>query len=240
MTDEELWEQHYPGEKIPGSAEPMDDKCHSKLRSKHLKELGITRYCVKTKGMGTSHLGEGTCKWHLGNTGTHTRPATKALVKREYNSLAERFDEPVSMGPPEVEVWLMGQKFKSWMEFLEGRLEVLGNLDVTDKAGIEHTRAVVEMTERAWDRFNQMLQFMLKFDLRKRILELEEHQAQGVGGAFLDIILSPQMKLSEAQIEIARQMFAEKMTGLGAAMTPSWSIDVDDEDGIEDAEIVNG
>jgi hypothetical protein len=106
---------------------------------------------------------------------------------------------------------------------LESKLDELGGiLEVTDRAGVEHTRALIEIVERAWDRLQSALQFMLKYDLQKRIVELEEHQANLVGQAFMAIILSQDLKLTESQIESARRMFAQKMTELGGEMEPSW------------------
>ena len=121
---------------------------------------------------------------------------------------------------------------KQWSLILEEKMnELNGSLEVTDKAGIEHTRALIEIMERAWERFQSALEFMMKYDLRKRVIELEEHQAQLVGAAFMAIILSSDMKLSENQINMARAMFAEKMSEMGPEIEPSWAhniIDIND------------
>jgi hypothetical protein len=234
MTDEELWSQHFPEEKIPGVAEPLPGKCGARLRNKNLKELDMERFCNKTAGMGTDHLGEGTCKWHLGNSLKHTRGAVRKVMNKELQTLTERLGEPEPMGPPEVEAYLLASKMKTWSVVLEEKLgELNGILEVTDKAGVEHVRALIEVVERAWERYQGALEFMLKYDLRKRVIELEEHQANLVGAAFMAIILSKDLKLSESQIEAARNMFAERMTELGGDMEPSWA------SGIIDADIVD-
>ena len=233
MTDEEIWESNYPDQKIPGTAEPLEGKCGSKLRNKELKELDIVRYCNKTAGMGTNHFGEGTCKWHLGNTLTHTRGAVQVKMQKELATISEQLGEPEPMGPPEVEAFRLASKMKQWTLILEEKMgELNGILEVTDKAGVEHVRALIEVMERAWERYQGALEFMLKFDLHKRIVELEERQAMLIGGAFMSIILSQDLKLSEKQIETARQMFANSMMELGGDMEPSWA------SGIIDAEIV--
>jgi hypothetical protein len=231
MTNEELWAERYPEAKIPGSAEPIEGKCGALLRNKELKELGIERYCVKTAGMGTSHLGEGKCKWHFGNSPNHVRSAVQVQMTRELATLAERLGEPEPMGPPEVEAFVLASKMKTWTLILEEKIsELNGILEVTDKAGVEHVRAVIEVLERAWERYQSALEFMLKFDLQRRIVELEEKQAALIGQAFMAIILSQDLKLTERQIEIARGMFAQKISELGPDLEPSWSkgiIDVD-------------
>lgn len=233
MTPEEVWELHFPDTKIPGSAEPISGKCGAKIRSRDLKELGFVRYCQNPAGFGTDHVGEGTCKLHLGKTMKHTTGAVRKKMNTELATLSESLGEAAPIGPPEVEAWQLASKMKQWSLILEGKLDELnGILEVTDKAGVEHVRALIEVVERAWERYQSALEFMMKYDLRKRVIELEEHQASLVGAAFMAIILSRDLGLKEAQIDIARNMFAEKMTELGSKMEPSWIrnvIDVDPE-----------
>ena len=120
---------------------------------------------------------------------------------------------------------------KQWSLILEEKLvELNGILEVTDKAGVEHTRALIEIIERAWERYQGALEFMMKYDLRKRVIELEEHQANLVGAAFMAIILSQDLKLSESQIEMARNMFAKSLNELGGDLEPSWMRDIIDGD----------
>ena len=234
MNEEEIWLQHYPDKKMPGVSVPQEGKCGAKLRNKELKELGIVRYCNKTSGMGTEHLGEGTCKWHLGNTINHTRSAVHVKMQKEIVNLSQKLGEPVPLGPPEVEAFQLASKMKTWTLILEDKMsELNGILEVTDKAGIEHVRALIEVMERAWERYQGALEFMMKYDLRKRVIELEEHQANLVGAAFMAIILSKDLKLSESQIDIARQMFSTSMIELGGEMEPRWA------SGIVDAEVVD-
>jgi hypothetical protein len=231
MTDEEIWASHYPDIKIPGSSEPLEGKCGAKITSKEAREINLVRYCTKKAGMGTDHLGEGTCKWHLGSTMRHTRGAVNRLMKQELTALSERLEQPEPIGPPEVEAWLLASKMKQWTLILEEKMsELNGIMEVTDKAGVEHVRALIEVMERAWERYQNALEFMLKFDLKKRVIELEEHQANLVGAAFMAIILSRDLKLSESQIEIARNMFVQKLTELGGDLEPSWMRDIIDGD----------
>jgi len=233
-ASEKLWKIAYPDEKMPGMWEQTTKKCSAKVRDKRLAELGIVRYCSKTSGMGTDHFGEGTCKYHLGSTLNHTKGAMKTQMKRELATLSEQLGEATPIGPPEVEAWLLASKMKQWSLVLESKLDELGGvLEVTDRAGVEHTRALIEVVERAWDRLQSALEFMLKFDLKRRVVELEEHQANLVGAAFMAIILSQDLKLSESQIESARRMFAQKMTEMGGDMEPSWIKNIVDVDSFD-------
>jgi hypothetical protein len=116
---------------------------------------------------------------------------------------------------------------KQWSLILENKMDELNDmLATTDEAGIEHVRALVEILERAWERYQHALEFMMKYDLRKRVLELEEHQAQLVGQAFMAIILNQTLSLNEGQIELARNLFAQQMHALGPALEPSWAMGV--------------
>jgi hypothetical protein len=205
-------------------AEPAEGKCGAKLRSKPLRELGIVRYCGKTAGMGTNHLGEGTCKWHLGNTSNHVKGAIQVVMQKELMTLSERLGEPEPLGPPEVEAFVLASKMKAWSLAIEEKMaELNGILEVTDKAGIEHVRALIEVLERAWERYQRALEFMLKFSLQERIVALEERQAAMIGAAFMAIILSQDLKLSEKQIDVARTMFSQKMSELGPDIEPTWA-----------------
>jgi len=234
MTNDEqqaIWDENYPDEKIPGNYEKVDGKCNARVRDKRLKELDIERYCNKTAGMGTNHFGEGTCKWHLGATAKHTVTAVRTKMNKELMTLSEQLGEAAPIGPPEVEAWILASKMKQWSVILESKMDELnGILEVTDKAGVEHVRALIEVMERAWDRYQSSLEFMLKFDLSRRVVELEERQANLIGSAFMAIILSQDLKLSEAQIEVARNMFAEKMNEMGPQLEPSWTKNVIDLD----------
>jgi len=225
MTEDEmLWEDNFPDQKIPGSAKPIEGKCGARLRSKELKELGITRYCGKKMGMGTSHLGEGRCKWHGGSTPTHVKGAVQVQMKREFATLTERLGEPEPIRPPEVEAFVLAGKMKQWSLLLEEKLEELnGILEITDKTGIEHTRALIEVLERAWERYQKSLEFLLKFDLQKRIVALEEQQANLIGSAFMAVILNRELNLKENQIDIARNLFARSIGEMGDGMTPTWA-----------------
>jgi hypothetical protein len=229
QQQKELWEREYPDDKIPGTYEPVEGKCGAKVRDKRLKDMGLTRFCGKTSGYGTDHFGEGTCKFHLGSTAKHTKSAVKEKMGKELATLSERLGEADPIGPPEIEAWLLAAKMKQWSLLMEEKLDELNEeMNTVDRAGVEHTRALIEIVERAWERFQGALEFMMKYDLRKRVLELEERQAQMVGAAFMAIILSQELRLTEQQIEVARSLFSSKMIEIGPALEPSWAVEIVD------------
>lgn len=225
QSDEELWNLTYPDKNIPGTESPQDNACGAKLRSKELKELGIVRYCGNRAGKGTEHLGSGHCKFHGGAMPNNTKAAVRQEAEREIQRLSERLGEAPGIGNPEIEAYQLASKMKQWTLILEEKMDELNDILATvDDGGVEHVRAVVEILERAWERYKSALEFMLKYDLRKRVLELEEHQAQLVGQAFMAIILNQAMKLDEDQIDLARRLFAKQMEALGPALEPTWAV----------------
>jgi hypothetical protein len=233
-TDDLIWAHLYPNSPMPGTAEPRPGKCGAKLVSKRVREAGITRYCGRAAGHGTGHLGEGRCKYHLGNTVQHVRSATVATLQKEVRTLAERLGEPEPLGHPEIEAWKLASKAKTFSLFLEEKMDELqGYLVTTDNAGIEHARAMIDIMGQAWDRLQGMLEFAMKHELQKRIVTLEEHQASRIGESVMRILLSPELNLDPMQIEAGRRMFSQMMTDFGSEMDPSWAVGV-----VIDAEVV--
>ena len=155
---EELWEQQFPGTKLPGTETPEEGCCGAKLRSKDLKEIGLIRYCGNKAGKGTEHLGTGTCKWHLGATKKHTKGAIVTQAKKELAMLSETLDEAPGIQNPEIEAWMLASKMKQWTLILENKMgELNGMLATVDDAGVEHVRALIEVLERAWERYQSCL-----------------------------------------------------------------------------------
>ena len=221
---EQLWAEAYPDKKLPGTEQPEDGACGAKLRSKELKELGIIRYCGNKAGKGTEHLGSGTCKFHGGSTPNGHKSAIRKSAEVEFKQLSERLGESPGIGNPEVEAYQLAAKMKQWTLIIENKMDELNDiLATTDEGGVEHVRAMVEILERAWERYKSALEFLLKFDLRKKVIALEEQQARLVAQTFMAIILAPSLQLEEQQIDVARQMFADKMMELGPALEPSWA-----------------
>ena len=227
LTPEETWDQSHPGEKLPGSESPNEGSCGARLTRADLRDIGIVRYCTNKAGKGTDHVGSGTCKFHLGSTKKHTKGAIVSQAKKELAMLSSTLDDSPGIMNPEIEAWQLASKMKQWTLILESKMDELnGILATVDDAGVEHVRALIEVMERAWERYQSALEFMMKFDLRKRVLELEEHQARLVGQAFMTIILNQSMKLDEDQIDLARSLFAKQMQTMGADLEPTWAVGI--------------
>lgn len=247
---QEVWARYYdPKVKMPGSFEPIDGKCGAAMRDKRTLDLGFTRYCTKRAGMGTNHLNAGRCKFHGGASPSGIVSATRELVHREVGALAAVAGEPEALGPPEVEYLRIAAEARQFREIVKQRVAELESPVVMDKAGVEHVRAMIELFERATDRIESMLQFMLRFDLDKRVQALEEQQVNLIVAGFMAVILDVNLGLSQAQVDDLRKNFAMKMAELGEGIAPTWTnpikdadvIDVDawDEEGaINDAEVV--
>src|ERR1019366_6126244 len=151
------------------------------MRSKDLKALNIVRHCTKSQGYGTPNT-TGVCKLHGGSTPTHMVKAARDELAIDIRTLSEQLGEAPPLGPPEVEALRMGAKMKKFMLIMEKKMDELnGTYTSFDAKGTEQVRAQVELLERSVERFQRTLEFLLKHDLDRRVVQLEEQQARGVG-----------------------------------------------------------
>ena len=230
----DLWESNFPSMKMPGSLEPEEGKCGAKLRNKNVKALGLTTYCKAAMGQGTPST-TGCCSLHGGSTPTQVKGAMRKQVRSELATLAEQLGESPALGPPEIEFARIASKAKSWMLILESQMsELQGAWTSYDAQGVERARAVIELWERSIDRLSKFLEFSMKFDLHKRVVALEEAQAQLISQAFFSLIMSQELKLTEAQVGMMRVKFAESMMELGSRLSPSWATGIIEGEIIED------
>jgi hypothetical protein len=244
-----LWESEYPGKKIPGMPEKCDGRCNAKVKAKTLKDLGIVRYCTKTAGYGTTHVGYGNCKFHGGSTPNGETSGERLMIKEESTavvamersktlSLGQRLQNPLPIAPPEVEVLKLAGEMKEWTGEMRERMSELSSLDITDAAGIEHARALVELYERAIDRYSELIQFMIKIGVRERVVAIQEQQGQALASLVLSLITNPQLNLTAIQIELARTLFSERARAMGSRLSPDWAEGL--ENSLGDDEILEG
>jgi hypothetical protein len=248
-----LWESEYPGKKIPGMPEQRDGYCNSKLRDKTLRDLGIVRYCSKNAGYGTvTHVGYGNCKYHGGLSPNGITSGERMMIKEESaavvvkeaqlpRTLGERLRSPSPIAPPEVEVLKLAGEMKEWTGEMRERMSELRSLDITDSAGIEHARALVELYERAIDRYSELIQFMIKIGVRERVVAIQEQQGQALASLVLSLITNPKLDLTTIQIDLARTLFSERARAMGALLSPDWAEGLENslgDEGIIDAEVI--
>jgi hypothetical protein len=249
-----LWESEYPGKKIPGMPEQHDGYCNSKLRDKKLRDLGIIRYCSKNAGYGTdTHVGYGNCKFHGGKSPNGITSGERLMIKEESTAIVvreakvpatigERLSSPGPIAPPEVEVLKLAGEMKEWAGVMREKISELTTFDITDAAGIEHARALVELYERALDRYSELIQFMIKIGVRERVVAIQEQQGQALALLVLGLITNPQLGLTTVQIDLSRELFAERARAMGARLSPDWAEGIENslgEDEYIDAEIVD-
>jgi hypothetical protein len=241
-----LWESEYPGKKLPGMPHPLDGYCNSKVKAQTIRDLGIVRYCSKTAGYGTTHVGYGNCKFHGGSTPNGETAGERLMIKKESEAIVvqerqlprtigERLSLPGPIAPPEVEVMRLAGEMKEWTSILRQEMSDLLSLDITDAAGIEHARAKVELYERAIDRYSELIQFMIKIGVRERVVAIQEQQGQALASLVLSLITNPQLNLSAIQIELARTLFSERARAMGSRLSPDWAEGL--ENSLGDAEI---
>lgn len=245
-----LWESEYPGKKIPGMPIPLDGYCNAKLRDKTLRDLGIIRHCSKNAGYGTvTHVGYGNCKFHGGSTPNGATAGERLMIKEESNAIVvqeakvpatigERLSKPGPIAPPEVEVLMLAGEMKEWAGVMREKISDLNTFDITDAAGIEHARALVELYERALDRYSELIQFMIKIGVRERVVAIQEQQGQALASLVLSLITNPQLNLSSIQIDLARTLFSERARAMGSRLSPDWAQGI--ENSLSDDDIVEG
>ncbi len=207
-----------------GSAEPLEGKCGAKIKNA-VARFGEMRYCTREAGWGTEHPGFGSCKFHGGSTPNHLRQWKRDVVRTELREIADQLGEPVNLDEPEVEILRLAAKMKTWTLILEQKISELSDLTLTDRQGVEHVRAVTEQLERYYDKFSDILQFLLKQQVRERVVALEENQARMISQALLAIIFSPDLRLDEAQIDLFRTLLAAEFKEVAPFLRPSWAAD---------------
>lgn len=245
-----LWESEYPGKKIPGMPDQLDGYCNSKLRDKTIRDLGIVRYCSKNAGYGTvTHVGYGNCKFHGGSTPNGATSGERLMIKEESSAIvvqerqpprtvAERLSTPGPIAPPEVEVLMLAGEMKEWAGVMREKISELNTFDITDAAGIEHARALVELYERALDRYSELIQFMIKIGVRERVVAIQEQQGQALASLVLSLITNPQLNLTSIQIDLARTLFSERARAMGSRLSPDWAAGI--ENSLSEDDIIEG
>ena len=231
-----------PAKKLPGSAEPLPGRCGAKLH--HWDDPSDDRYgrfCANGAGAGTPHKGEGTCKMHLGNTQKHLVKHERAAIEKSVRSLAEQLGEPEPIGDPMVELYNLAGKIKQWENIATEKMSELEELSATDRQGVERARAMVEIFERSIDRSAVMYKDLAKLGIMQYRATLEENHAKLLFKIINTVIESPEVGLTDDQIEIARDILYKEILRVGNRLTPNWfpeDLGSDEDDLIYDAEVV--
>ncbi|MDE3023760.1 MAG: hypothetical protein KGI54_18245, partial [Pseudomonadota bacterium] len=174
---------------LPGSPERLSGRCGAKL-TKRSKEVGHDRFCTRTEGYGTDHLGIGQCKYHGGSTPNAQKHAVRQIVSQEIAAQKRAIgDDSPPLDDPEIEYLKMGARIKSWSLLMEDMVHRLRSFDVTDQKGTETIKALVSQLGEERDRYLHVLEFMQKQDLRKRAVALEEEQARRIAEVVLGVVL---------------------------------------------------
>lgn len=199
------------GKKMAGSAEPNPEKCASRLtKPKSNWPPGTVRYCLLAKGMGTSHVGVGRCKYHLGSTRLHVRSAERVKVASTLKEISESLGVPTPLRDPAIELWDLVATTVQWKRVLQEKMGELRSLEVTDVSGQEHSREIIALWERATDRAGDFLLKMEKLDLSKRIVEIQEAHAKPIAELMNSIRDDERLQLTDAQVEAHQLIMREK------------------------------
>lgn len=153
--------------KNAGSALGREDgKCGGLTRS--------GRPCQQPAGWGTSHVGAGTCKLHLGSTPTHVTHGLRKLAEQQARkSLAEMDVREVV--DPIAEFARLTSEVVALKDFFAGHVASLEDrLRFTDDKGSEQLRAEVALYERALDRAGKLLGEWVRLGMEDRLVRLDE------------------------------------------------------------------
>lgn len=211
MTPTDEVELGTDGKKLAGTAEPNPEKCGSRLtKPKSNWPTGMVRYCGNVKGMGTTHLGIGRCKFHLGSVKTHIRSAERVKVASTLKEISESLGVPTPLRDPYIELWDLAAKVLQWGGILESKMAELQSLAVTDISGVEHSREVIALWERAIDRSVDTLLKMSKLELRKKVIEIQQNHAEAVSDLMNSVVEDERMELTDDQTETFRFLMREK------------------------------
>ena len=229
-----------PEGKIPGSSEPKEGKCGARLKGHgNPEDERYGRYCDQPAGFGTSHKGQGTCKFHGGSVRTHIVKAERIKVREEATRLQQMLGAPATMRDPYVELWDLTAKVVQWMEIAETLMAELEDYHpTTDRAGIEHTKELIAQWERAVVMARDTLVQIAKLDLSKKLLQIKQDQADLIAGAINGMITSPELNMTDDQVDLARLIFARKLEPVKGALELHWLPEIEEVEAFE-AEILN-
>ena len=173
--------------------------------------------CHNVAGKGTAHIGEGTCKKHLGNTLNHRTGAKAELVRREASKIlrAEGYEPDFE---PVEELLSLGAEVVALKNILRGKVAELKGWTHESDLGVEDVNALVAIYERALDRTERVSTSMLKLGLKDRKTKLEETQSKLFANAFMEALaLSNGTNTDEVVAEFQR------LLGVLAASEPESS-----------------
>lgn len=230
MTPEE-WkvikaQEKADGKQYSGSPEPVDGKCGAKLANS-MERFGMIRYDLNPAGDRTPHLGTGRCYLHGGATPNHIRKAERGEMEVELKTISEQLGEPEPIGPAVVEAELLVRKMKQWSLIFERKMDDLQEISDWDRAGVEHARVAIEILERGYDRLMKALEFALKYNLEKERLELEQSQATLLSREISSVIMDPQLRLTDEQVDIAKKKLHAVLTPITKDLQPRWKRELD-------------
>jgi len=122
--------------------------------------------------------------------------------------------EPIG-NPLEVLVELAAEA-RTWQKALRVQVSALESLSQTTPAGVEQIRQVVVLYERSLDRAAEFAAMLSKLNVEDRLVRLNARIGEAIGqqvfGVFERSLRA--MNLSEAQWQIAREVFPRELAAL--------------------------
>lgn len=152
--------------------------------------------CTLPAGWGTSHVGYGRCRKHLGNTPNHRA----GVVEQQARDQLARLGVPAVEDPLSALAAITGEVI-AWKDQMAGLVNQLTSVryeaEGDNGSAGEQLRAEVALLERAFDRCEKFLTAMARLNIDERLARISEAQANEI--IVLIVMISERLALTPEQ-----------------------------------------
>lgn len=169
--------------------------------------------CRNPAGMGTDHLGYGTCKYHMGCTPAVARGAHRALLADKVDEMKRLGVVPANANPEEVLLQEVARAAGA-VAYFDDLVAALEEDELLSPRGI----VLTEMWNEQRRLLAQTAKSVVQAGLAKRTVQVQETQAALLVQIVLAVIGSPELSLDSEQQSIARRLVASQLRALPTAV----------------------
>lgn len=142
--------------------------------------------------------GSTVCRMHGAGS---PKVAAKAAERVEEARLRRVLDgyTPSPVGNPVKALADIAGRITGWLDVVEARVAELDRLDTWSEGTGEQTKAVITIFERAMDAARRVLTDMVRLDLEKRMVTINEEIGEAVAGLLKAVMDDPRLALTAEQ-----------------------------------------
>jgi hypothetical protein len=170
--------------------------------------------CRNFAGLGTPHLGVGTCKFHLGNAPNQMKHAVKLQAEKEVAKARIEFGETIPVHPTEALLTTL-QLSAGQMVWLQQQLEALD--DGEEGKGSFEGQVLLRMWGDERDRVARISEAALRAGVQERVVRLAEQYGKQISQLLRACFNDPELGLSAAQLEVVPLVARRQLLALKAA-----------------------